>query len=170
MLKFPKTSECLPPRCYISFIIQLRFLQQYFPIPVPCNNTWYCMAMRCPSNKEVVYLNGELLGILCEKRKFESYVPWQIVSRQNPKIVHAFLHHVMDCWPRLSQLPSCLAHPCCIAAVSAVPCTHHELKFLTAFFLSMFSFDYLFVCLFVIIPERKSSLSSYLLSLYTFPL
>ena len=27
------------------------------------------MAMRCPSNKEVVYLNGELLGILCEKRQ-----------------------------------------------------------------------------------------------------
>ena len=69
MLKFPKTSERLPPKCYISFIIQLRFLQQYFPIPVLCNITRYYMAMRCPSNKEPLHSNGKLLGILCEKRQ-----------------------------------------------------------------------------------------------------
>ena len=27
-----------------NFIIQLIFLQQYFPIPVPYNSTWYCTA------------------------------------------------------------------------------------------------------------------------------
>ena len=27
------------------FIIQLIFLQQYFPIPVPCNITRYCMGV-----------------------------------------------------------------------------------------------------------------------------
>ena len=28
--------------CIYTFIIQLIFLQQYFPIPVPCNITQYC--------------------------------------------------------------------------------------------------------------------------------
>ena len=28
-----------------TLIIQLIFLQQHFPIPIPCNITSYCMAM-----------------------------------------------------------------------------------------------------------------------------
>ena len=45
------------------FIIQLIFLQQYFPIPVPCNITRYCTgviawagpgATRYPSNYNVL--------------------------------------------------------------------------------------------------------------------
>ena len=39
-----------------TLIIQLIFLQQHFPIPMPCNIRNYA-------------LNGELLGILCEKRQ-----------------------------------------------------------------------------------------------------
>ena len=43
------TSEVLVQYTYMShavmpFSIQLIFLQQYFPIPVPCNITRYCTA------------------------------------------------------------------------------------------------------------------------------
>ena len=36
------------------FIIQLIFLQQYFPIPVPCNITRYCTGSYC-TGPEAIY-------------------------------------------------------------------------------------------------------------------
>ena len=38
----------------IKFIIQLIFLQQYFPIPVPCNITRYCTGSYC-TGPEAIY-------------------------------------------------------------------------------------------------------------------
>ena len=41
-----KASDLLPS-LIIRFIIQLIFLQQYFPIPVPCNITRYSTGSYC---------------------------------------------------------------------------------------------------------------------------
>ena len=51
-LIFSFSSGVLPPpnagrQVLPLFIIQLIFLQQYFPIPVPCNITRYCTGSYC---------------------------------------------------------------------------------------------------------------------------